>query len=245
MCGWAFSYIDVCFYASFQQASSLRVLKESAYNPVKIWLLFFQHIPDCLGRTSKLLLESVIEVGYAVIPNRCRNLLHRHIALLQKFKSLFHPQGTHILADTFPLRQQKRLLELVFIHGNLFAKVQDGGHILQIVSDESFGFRNGGKLRFAQIDRLRGGISMNQFQQEASCRQPLSPHPDLEWFAFQGTPLDPLVNRCQLRGVNLAGADGAFRILPKAAVETHIVFLEELFLKIHAVEPQALSSRQL
>ena len=30
---------------------------------------------------------------------------------------------------------------------------------MQIASDEPFGFRNGGKLRFAQIDRLRGGIS--------------------------------------------------------------------------------------
>ena len=45
-------------------------------------LLFFQHIPDGLGRTSKLLLKSVIEVGYAVVSNRRRYLLHRHIALL-------------------------------------------------------------------------------------------------------------------------------------------------------------------
>ena len=45
-------------------------------------LLFFQHVPDCLGRTSKLLLKSMIEVGYAVVPNRCRYLLYRHIALL-------------------------------------------------------------------------------------------------------------------------------------------------------------------
>ena len=78
---WMGIFIYRClFYASFQQASSLRVLKESAYNPVKIWLLFFQHIPDCLGRTSKLLLESVIEVGYAVVSNRRRYLPHRHIA---------------------------------------------------------------------------------------------------------------------------------------------------------------------
>ena len=136
-------------------------------------------------------------------------------------------------------------LELVFIHGNPFAKIQYGGHVAQIASDESFGFRHGGELRFTEIDRLCGGIPMDQVQQETSCRQPLSTHPDLEWLACQGAPLDTLVNRCQLRGVNLAGADGAFRILPKAAVETHIVFLEELFLKIHAVEPQALSSRQL
>ncbi len=63
-------------------AGILCALKESAYDPVKIWLLFFQHIPDSLGRTSKLLLKSVIEVGYAVVPNGSRNLLHRHIALL-------------------------------------------------------------------------------------------------------------------------------------------------------------------
>lgn len=105
-------------------------------------LLFFQHVPDGLGRTSKLLLKSVIEVGYAVVPNRRRYLLHRHIALLQKFKGLFYPQGSHILADAFPFRQLERLLELVFIHCNPFAKVQYRGHILQIVSDESFGFRN-------------------------------------------------------------------------------------------------------
>ena len=45
-------------------------------------LLFFQHIPDGLGRTSKLLLKSMIEVGHAVVPNGSRYLLHRHIALL-------------------------------------------------------------------------------------------------------------------------------------------------------------------
>lgn len=76
------SYISVHICASFQSASSLRALKESVYDPVKIWLLFFQHIPDSLGRTSKLLLKSVIEVGYAVVSNRRRYLLHRHIALL-------------------------------------------------------------------------------------------------------------------------------------------------------------------
>ena len=82
MCGWAFSYIDVRNYVSFQPASSLRVLKESVYDPVKIWLLFFQHIPDSLGRTPELLLKRMIEVGHAVVPNGSRNLLHRHIALL-------------------------------------------------------------------------------------------------------------------------------------------------------------------
>ena len=80
---WMGIFIYRCAYlCRFQPASSLRVLKESVYDPVKIWLLFFQHIPDCLGRTPKLLLKSMIEVGHAVVPNGSRNLLHRHIALL-------------------------------------------------------------------------------------------------------------------------------------------------------------------
>ena len=76
MCGWAFSYISVHICASFQPASSLCALKESVYDPVKIWLLFFQHIPDSLGRTPKLLLKSMIEVGHAVVPNgnRCQEM---------------------------------------------------------------------------------------------------------------------------------------------------------------------------
>ena len=69
-------------YASFRPANSLRALKKPAYDPVKIWLLFFQHIPDSLGRTPELLLKSMIEVGHAVVPNGSRYLLHRHIALL-------------------------------------------------------------------------------------------------------------------------------------------------------------------
>lgn len=116
---------------------------------------------------------------------------------------------------------------------------------MQIASDEPFGFRNGGKLRFAQIDRLRGGISMNQFQQEASCRQPLSPHPDLEGLAYQGASLDTLINFYQFRGVDFSGAYGAFRILPKAVIEAYAVFLKELFLKVHTMEPQTLSFGQL
>ena len=69
-------------YAGFRPADSLRALKKPAYDPVKIWLLFFQHIPDSLGRTPELLLKSMIEVGHAVVPNGSRYLLHRHIALL-------------------------------------------------------------------------------------------------------------------------------------------------------------------
>ena len=82
MCGWAFSYIDGRNYVGFQPADSLRALKESVYDSVKIWLLFFQHITDSLGCAAKLLLKSMIEVGHAVVPNGSRYLLHRHIALL-------------------------------------------------------------------------------------------------------------------------------------------------------------------
>ena len=78
----AYDRVSVHICASFQSASSLHALKESVYDPVKIWLLFFQHVPDSLGRTPKLLLKSMIEVGHAVVPNGSRYLLHRHIALL-------------------------------------------------------------------------------------------------------------------------------------------------------------------
>lgn len=75
-------HIDVRICAGFQPADSLRALKESVYDSVKIWLLFFQHITDSLGCAAKLLLKSMIEVGHAVVPNGSRYLLHRHIALL-------------------------------------------------------------------------------------------------------------------------------------------------------------------
>ena len=59
-------------------------------------------------------------------------------------------------------------MELVFIHGNPFAKIQYGGHVAQIASDESFGFRNGGEFRVSKThfaDRYDGGESMMQLAQ--------------------------------------------------------------------------------
>ena len=79
---WMGIFIYRCAYLCRFPAGILCALKESAYDPVKIWLLFFQHITDSLGCAAKLLLKSMIEVGHAVVPNGSRYLLHRHIALL-------------------------------------------------------------------------------------------------------------------------------------------------------------------